>query len=113
MATTEQLYGRLSILLGSSAALITAGFACFVPGMRVEALFRDIDPLAGSAWTLPAFILSALLFQYGTPFLCAASVLAGLRARRRWTGRAGMSLAAISLIAYGLYIRSYLQLLSQ
>lgn len=111
MASTEQLYGRLSILSGLFAVAVAAGFSYFVPGPDIGAAFVALDPF-GTAWTLPGFILVALFFQFGTPLFCMASFFFGVRARGHWTGKAGMALAIVSLTAYGLYIRSCIRLFS-
>lgn len=112
MASTEQLYGRLSILSGLFAVAVAAGFSYFVPGPDIGTAFVVLD-LFGTAWTLPGFILAALFFQFGTPLFCMASLFFGMRARGHWTGKAGMALAIVSLTAYGLYIRSCVRLFSE
>jgi len=102
MASPAVLFARLSLLMGVLAASLAATFAFvnggFTIGPRLDEMLEFPELLVGG-------VLLTILFQFGTPFLCAAAFYFGASAGGRWTARAGMASAALSLVAYLAHLR--------
>lgn len=103
MSSTIRMSGRIALSAGLVALGITAGFIWFYVrygiglDLRVMGLFESWNLLFG-------FVGLALLFQFGTPFLCMGAFFFGVSARRLWTAQIGMAAAGVSLIAYARFI---------
>jgi len=102
MATETAVSGRVALLLGFFCSLIAAGFF-YQTGGLVMGLHPDW--LEGGPSLLTAIAL-ALLFEFGTPALCAATFFFGMRARALWSARIGMALAASAVVSYALFLRA-------
>ena len=102
MASQVQLSARIALLMGFFASLIAAGFF-YQTGSLVMGLHPDW--LESSPRLLTAIAL-ALLFEFGTPALCAAAFFFGMRARALWSARIGMVLAVSALASYAFFLRA-------
>jgi len=103
MASASELSGRLSLLIGLLALSLSAAYAHvsggFTIGARLDEMLEVPELLIGS-------VFLTLLFQFGTPFLCAAAFFFGAGASRLWSARAGMAAAVLSLVAYVAHVRA-------
>lgn len=100
---TNQLSGRVALLAGLLAFSFAAGWGWFYfyygfpVDWRFMGLLENVELLFG-------YVGLAILFQYGTPFLCAGTFFFGVPARSLWTARVGMALAGLSLLAYARFL---------
>ena len=102
MASVVQLSGRIALLLGFFSSLIAAGFFYQTGGL---AMGLRPDLLESGPRLLTAIAL-ALLFEFGTPALCAAAFFFGMRARTLWSARIGIVLAMSALASYAFFLRA-------
>ena len=77
--------GRAALLTGSSAIFIAATFA-----FLHKTVFQDwpVAALDGPTVML-AYFSAGVVFQFGIPILCFATLIYGAPARALWTARAG------------------------
>ncbi len=103
MASASELSGRVSLLIGLIAVSLSAVYAYvnggFTIGARLDEMLELPEQLIGS-------VLLTILFQFGTPFLCAAAFFFAAGASRHWTARIGMAAAVLSLVAYMAHVRA-------
>ena len=101
MASAFQLSGRVALLAGLIAVSVGVGFAYLNGG------FTPLGaPRMDSRELIAGFIVSALLYQFGTPFFCAAAFFFGIPARSAWSARIGIGLAAVALVPYVFFVRT-------
>ena len=97
---TGLIGARLSLVAGVTAAALAATYA------RLSGGFESLSPAADSGGQLLGTVLVAIVFQFGTPFLCLAAFYFGLPVRRLWPARVGMLLALAALAGYVLFVRA-------
>ncbi len=101
MASASQLSGRVALISGLIIVSIGVGFAYLNGGITMLGA-----PRMNSEKLIAGFIVSALLYQFGTPFFCAAAFFFGIPARSAWSARIGIGLAAVALVPYVFFVRT-------
>ena len=97
---------RLALTAGVTASALAAAYA------RLSGGFESLSPTVGSGGQLLGTVIIAVVFQFGTPFLCFAAFYFGLPEKRLWPARIGMLLAVAALAAYLLFVRACYSLVS-
>lgn len=100
------LLGRLGLAAAAAALAICVAFFRANGGFRFNPPLEDMPADFGF---LVAPTLIALLFQYATPLLVTAGLIAGLAAMRLWTGRLAVASALLALVGYLAFVRSCLE----
>jgi uncharacterized membrane protein (GlpM family) len=97
----DRRLAQLSLVAGVTALAVAALFAYLNGGLGTVT-----PPEVTGSGKLLGFILSALVFQFGTPFLCAAALIFGFRTRDRWPGRLGMVAGLLAILPYLAFLRA-------
>lgn len=97
----ERRLAQLSLVAGGTALAVAALFAYLNGGLGTW-----MPPEVEGSGRLFGFVLSALVFQFGTPFLCAAALVFGFRTRDRWPGRIGSLAGLLAILPYLAFLRA-------
>ena len=103
----ERRLAQLSLFAGC-AGLATAALLTYLTSGSA-ALGSPMVP-GGSRFL--AFVPSVLVYEFATPFLCAAALVFGVRTRDRWPGRVGIALALLAILPYLAFLHGYYEIVS-
>ncbi len=104
MASVEKLYGRVALGSGLTALFITTCIAYFTGSAPVPDFVPQVE--LGMVGFIVTMVVVGLL-SFAVPALCVAALFFGNRAKGLWIARIGIGAAAISLLAYVQFIRSW------
>jgi hypothetical protein len=108
MSLSSRVCGRIALLTGLTSISIVAGFAYLNGGLRVS---PPIEDMGLSLELLVGYFVISILFQYGMPLLCIATLFFGFPAKNLLKAKIGIALAFLSLFCYIQFVRGCVQMI--
>ena len=110
MASSQEILGRISAIVGVTALVITGGFVYVNGGFTPTGPTLVLDETGYGSMRTIVYLGLAIAFQFGAPLLCGLALLFGLSTKHLRSGKIGAWAGGVSLALYMLTISACLEL---